>query len=500
MLFNSYQFIFFFLPLLLLVYYFVAKMAPQRLPLLLLAASLSFYALWGFGFLALLLGMICLNWAFGQTLAAMPDPLPEERKSGFTRKHLLTLALLVNLAPLCWFKYANFIIDNINALLGSSLAQQSTGLPLGISFYTFVQIAYLVTVYRRQTEAADFLPYAGFASLFPYVISGPIVRYPQFGPQLAAPGLPKLSNIAQGITFFVIGLAKKVLLADSLAAWANSIFNAAHKAFPLTSAEAWLGSLAYTFQLYFDFSGYTDMAIGVALLFGLNLPDNFDSPYKSTGIVDFWRRWHITLSLWLRDFLYIPLGGSRTGKLRQYRNLLLTMIIGGLWHGAGWTFIIWGGLHGAMLCINHFWRAWADRRISARIMGHPLLRLFCIALTFLCINLAWVLFRADSLEAARAMYAAMAQIFASDFAGGWNSLFANSYVRDLWPFIYLGISAALVWAFPTSRQLVQGLLANGTSPWLVWKPNRRWATALACLAFASLILLSRKSVFLYFQF
>jgi len=496
MLFNSYQFILLFLPVLLLLYWLVAQVARDGLGRLLLVSSLLFYGLWGVGFLVLLLCMICLNCAFGQVLAAMP----EQGEGRFSRKQVLTLALVVNLAPLCWFKYANFFIDNINTVLGVAIAHQSVGLPLGISFYTFLQIAYLVTVYRRQIEPVGLLQYAHFASFFPYVISGPIVRYPQFGPQLADPQPLRIDAIARAMTFFVIGLAKKVLLADSIAAYANSIFNAAHQGFPLTSAEAWVGSLAYTFQLYFDFSGYTDMAIGVALFFGMSLPDNFDSPYKSTGIVDFWRRWHITLSLWLRDFLYIPLGGSRAGKLKQYRNLLLTMLLGGLWHGAGWTFIIWGGVHGAMLCINHFWKAWAMGHISEKALNTPVLRIISIGFTFVCINLAWVLFRADSMHAAGVMYSSMAGIFASDFAGGWSVLFANNYVRDAWPVIYLAVSGLLVWCFPTTRQLVNGTRADGTRPWLVWQPDKRWAAGLAALTFGALLLLSRKTVFLYFQF
>ncbi len=490
MLFNSYQFIFFFLPLLLLLYRILSQTARDRLGPLLLGASLIFYALWGLSFLVLLLCMICINCAFARLLAAMPDA----GEGRFTRKRALTLALVVNLAPLCWFKYANFVIDNINALLGTGIAHQATGLPLGISFYTFLQIAYLVTVYRRQIAPVGLVDYAGFVSFFPYVISGPIVRYPQVGPQLAAPGEMSAADIGKALTFFVIGLAKKVIVADSIAAYANGIFGAAHKGFPLSSAEAWVGSLAYTFQLYFDFSGYTDMAIGAALFFGLRLPDNFDSPYKSTGIVDFWRRWHITLSLWLRDFLYIPLGGSRAGKLKQYRNLLLTMLLGGLWHGAGWTFIVWGGLHGAMLCVNHFWKAWADKNIPA-VVRNPVLRIICIVFTFFCINLAWVLFRADSMQAAGAMYTAMAGICRADF-GSWAGLFPNNYVQGWWPFIWLALSGIIVWCFPTTRRLIEG--AEGAR--FVWKPDARWAAWLALLAFVSLILLSRKSVFLYFQF
>jgi len=496
MLFNSYQFILLFLPALLLLYWLASQVARDKLGLLLLAFSLFFYSLWGVGFLVLLLCMICVNCAFGQVLAAMPD----QGEGKFSRKQMLILALVANLAPLCWFKYANFFIDNINMALGTAIAHQSTGLPLGISFYTFLQIAYLITVYRRQTEPVGLLQYANFASFFPYVISGPIVRYPQFGPQLADPQPLNVADIGQAMTFFVIGLAKKVLLADSIAAYANNIFNAAHTGLPLTSAEAWVGSLAYTFQLYFDFSGYTDMAIGVALFFGMKLPDNFDSPYKATGIVDFWRRWHITLSLWLRDFLYIPLGGSRAGKLKQYRNLLLTMLLGGLWHGAGWTFIIWGAVHGTMLCVNHFWTTLVARRLPEKALNNVVSRTISIGFTFLCINLAWVLFRADSMQAAGAMYASMMAICSSDFSGGWSTLFANNYVRDAWPVIYLAISGLLVWCFPTTRQLISGARADGTRPWLTWRPDKRWAAGLAVLAFGALLLLSRKTVFLYFQF
>ncbi|MDR0466371.1 MAG: MBOAT family protein, partial [Deltaproteobacteria bacterium] len=228
--------------------------------------------------------------------------------------------------------------------------------------------------------------------------------------------------------------------------------------------------------------------------------DNFDSPYKSTGIVDFWRRWHITLSIWLRDFLYISLGGSRVGKFKQYRNLLLTMLLGGLWHGAGWIFIVWGGIHGAMLCVNHLWRAWTAGKISERTLNSFVPRTLSIAFTFLCINLAWVLFRADSMHAAGVMYSAMADIFSSDFSGGWSTLFANNYVRDAWPVIYLVVSGLLVWCFPTTRQLITGKRADGARPWLVWRPDKRWAAGLAVLAFGALLLLSRKTVFLYFQF
>lgn len=376
---------------------------------------------------------------------------------------------------------------------------QPPGLPLGISFYTFIQIAWLVSVYRRQIAPQGLARHALFSSCFPYVISGPIVRYEQVGPQFDALADPDAEGLARGFSLFSIGLAKKILLADSIALYADAVFNAAEKAFPLSGAEAWLGSFCYTFQLYFDFSGYTDMALGLGLMLGLRLPENFNSPYKSTGIVDFWRRWHITLSAWLRDFLYIPLGGNRAGRLKQYRNLFLTMLIGGAWHGAGWTFMIWGALHGLMLSVNHFFRAQIKgSRLEAVLASAPL-RLLSIAFTFLCINFCWVVFRALSLDGALRVYTAM---FTGPFSlqpGPTGGLLPNHYFQGWQPFALLILCAVLVWAFPNSREILQGR-RDGSRPWLAWRPSRLWASGLALLAFAALILVSRQSTFLYFQF
>ena len=528
MLFNSYECIFLFLPVLLVLWWVAGTMAPQRLPLLLLGASLVFYGLWGLPFLVLLLFMVGLNYAFGCRLAGMPDEGPADGpaaastagaasvdsdahpdtgtagrafrapRKGLSRKGTLALAVVLNLLPLCYFKYSLFFVQNINALLGTNIVMAHPGLPLGISFYTFLQIAWLVTVYRRQITPQGLTGYALFASCFPYVISGPIVRWEQVAPQFGALQTPQVSNIGPAVTVFCMGLAKKVLLADTLAAYANSIFNAAEKGFPLTSAEAWVGSLAYTFQLYFDFSGYTDMAIGVALLLGIRLPDNFDSPYKSTGIVDFWRRWHITLSSWLRDFLYIPLGGSREGKLKQYRNLFLTMLLGGVWHGAGWPFVVWGAVHGAMLTVNHFFRAWIKGRSGEFLLGNPVVRVISIVFTFLCINAAWVVFRADSMAGAARIYKGMWQGLLGGLCAPWEVLFQNNYVQGILPLALLGLCGVLVWAFPNTREIVFG--RKDGRPWLRWSPSAAWAAGLACLTFVSLVMLSRKSVFLYFQF
>lgn len=514
MLFNSYPFLFCFLPLLLLVWHLVSGFGPSRLALALLLFSAVFYGLWGAEFLLLLAVMAGMNYAFGLALAAPEKRNKGDTPPGLSRQGLLVLALVLNLLPLVWFKYSGFLAQNLAPLFHSQWSFQPPGQPLGISFYTFIQIAWLVSVYRRQIAPQGLLRHALFSSCFPYVISGPIVRYEQMGPQFDAMRGPDAQGLARGFSLFSIGLAKKVLLADSIALYADAVFNAAEKAFPLSGAEAWLGSFCYTFQLYFDFSGYTDMALGLGLMLGLRLPENFNSPYKATGIVDFWRRWHITLSAWLRDFLYIPLGGNRAGRLRQYRNLFLTMCIGGAWHGAGWTFMLWGALHGLMLSVNHFFRA--------RIKGSPLeavlaatpLRLFSIAFTFLCINACWVAFRAVSLDGALRVYTAM---FTGPFnlspggpdntaAQGLNGAAAllahwlpNHYFQGWQPLALLTLCAVLVWAFPNSRELLQGR-RDGSRPWLSWRPSGLWASGLALLAFAALILVSRQSAFLYFQF
>ncbi len=528
MLFNSYTFLFAFLPLLLICWRIAAGYGVAGFAIVLLVFSTVFYGLWGLPFLVLLAAILGMNYAFAKALTptattafamADTDKKDTDRQEnapcifGLKRKGVLGLALTLNLLPLVWFKYSAFLAQNLAVLCNTQYHFTPPGLPLGISFYTFIQIAWLVSVYRGQVQPQGFARHAVFSACFPYVISGPIVRYEQMGPQLDTLGPSTAEGLARGFSLFTIGLVKKVLLADSIALYADAVFSAAERAFPLSGCEAWLGSLCYTFQLYFDFSGYTDMAIGLGLMLGLKLPENFDSPYKSTGIVDFWRRWHITLSSWLRDFLYIPLGGNRKGRLIQYRNLFLTMLIGGAWHGAGWTFIIWGALHGAMLSINHFFR-WRSKgtRLEAVLATAPL-KICSIVFTFLCINLCWVVFRAVSIEGALRMYRAMflgpftpeaAGIMApTDGLDGLAALTArwlpNGYLQGWLPFALLLTSFAVVWLLPNSHEIFHGR-RDGTCPRLVWHPSTAWATGLAGLAFVTLILVSRKATFLYFQF
>ena len=510
----------------------------QALEVTLLFLSLLFYAFWGLGFLVLLLGLIVMNHAFGTALAA-PEMaaeaaapqgddagVPSQPPRRLSRRGLLVVALCCNLAPLLWFKYAGFLVDCAARLCGTGWSFTPAGLPLGISFYTFIQVAWLVGVYRREVAPAGLVRHALFTSCFTWVISGPIVRYGQVGPQLGALSGSSAENLARGFTLLSLGLAKKVLLADSIGAYADAVFNAAAAGIAPSALEAWLGSLAYTFQLYFDFSGYTDMAIGLGLMFGLSLPENFASPYKATGVVDFWRRWHITLGAWLRDFLYIPLGGNRRGRLRQYVNLFLTMLIGGAWHGAGWTFIIWGALHGFMLSVNHFFRACARGTRLERALEKAPARLFCAALTFFCINLCWVVFRAPGADAALAMYTAMfgagpevwPPLVAPDAGAGLEGFLAridpsrpdslmaallpNRFFSGWLPFALLLVCAVIVWCFPNSQELVYGKKRADGAParaLLRWRPSAAWATGLAVLTFAALVLASRETVFLYFQ-
>lgn len=499
MLFNSYAFLFIFLPFFLLIWQLATRPGDfSGLPVLaLLGLSALFYGLWGLPWLLLLACLIFFNYFAGRILAS-------EQQTPVSRKCLFICALVLDLLPLIWFKYSWFLIRNVALLLDADWQFTPPALPIGISFYTFIQIAWLTGVYRREIRPPDLARFALFSSFFPYVISGPIVRYDQIGWQFDRLAGSTAQGLASGCALFSIGLAKKVILADSIGFYADAVFNAAEKNWPLSGQEAWFGSLAYTFQLYFDFSGYTDMAIGLGLMIGLRLPENFNSPYKSTGIVDFWRRWHITLSAWLRDFLYIPLGGNRHGRLSQYRNLFLTMFIGGAWHGAGWTFLIWGSLHGIMLGINHYFRSLVRGKSLEKWLALLPVRIFFILFTFFCLNFCWVVFRATSLDGALAIYRAMfCGPFSSEPVNGAAEGLArilaiwlpNHYFTNWQPFALLCLCAGICWFMPNSQQML-----SGESRLMAWKPSSAWATSLALLVFASLLLLSRQSVFLYFQF
>ncbi|RYG25077.1 MAG: MBOAT family protein, partial [Burkholderiales bacterium] len=337
MLFNSYAFVFLFLPITFVGFFLIARFSHFMAALWLAAASLFFYGWWDPRYVVLLVASIGLNYVMGYVIGkarSADGPTPRA-------KLLLILALAANLGILGYYKYTDFFINTVNDLSGAGWALHHVILPLGISFFTFTQIAFLVDVYRGIAREYNAVHYVLFASYFPHLIAGPVLHHKQMMPQFHRPETYRINvaNFNDGMTIFVIGLFKKVLIADQFALYANPVFTAVEGGATLSMTEAWVGALAYTFQLYFDFSAYSDMAIGLSRMFNVDLPINFNSPYKSRSIIDFWRRWHITLSTFLRDYLYFGLGGNRHGAVRRYVNLLTTMVLGGLWHGANWTFV-----------------------------------------------------------------------------------------------------------------------------------------------------------------
>jgi len=391
MLFSSWQFILVFLPISFFVYFWLSR---RRMVIAgktwLVAASLFFYAYWDPSYLPLILASILLNFAIGTGLAqAHPKAIGAlpTRRHEINRKVVLATGIAANLLLLGYYKYTDFLLANINLLFGTGYFHQPIVLPLAISFFTFTQIAYLVDSYRGETSEYDLLNYALFVTFFPHLIAGPIVHHhdimPQFGSRWTL--AMRYPNIQRGLFIFAIGLFKKVAIADTFSSWATTGFDSGQA---LDFFAAWAASLSYTFQLYFDFSGYCDMAIGASLLFNIRLPINFNSPYKAMDIQDFWRRWHITLSRFLRDYLYIPLGGNRRSTFRTYVNLLATFVLGGLWHGATWMFVIWGALHGTALVLHRLWRK----------LGLPMPPALAWLITFMFVNLSWVFFRAKTMD------------------------------------------------------------------------------------------------------
>ena len=381
MIFSSLRFLVF------LVAMLVVTAAPFRLRLkkiLVCAGSCLFYAAWDYRYLALLLVISGIDFFCASRI--------DRTSEGRARRLWLSLSIVTNLAILGYFKYANFFIANLNNLLdysGHELALLRIILPAGISFYTFKSMSYTIDVYRRVIPPApSLLDYTMFVTFFPDLIAGPIVRASVFLPQMERDIGPNFSRLRDGASLFLVGLGKKLLIADHMARVAEPIF-ASPAAWSCLSA--WCGVIAYTLQIYCDFSGYSDMAIGVAKMFGYELPENFHMPYLASSVTDFWRRWHMTLSAWLRDYLYIPLGGNRRGELRTYINLMITMFLGGLWHGASWNFALWGVLHGIGLAVNRFWRSrWPNRHVPIAIAWPA---------TLLFVTLAWVPFRAVTFPA-----------------------------------------------------------------------------------------------------
>ena len=458
MLFSSSHFLFIFLPLTVLTVAVLGHVLGRAAALIgLIAASLVFYGWWNPPYLLLIGVSIGVNFALGLALMRARS------------KVVLVLAIVFNLGLLGYYKYAQFFTDIANDLLGMQIGTGNILLPLAISFFTFQQIAYQVDVYEGKIRDKNFAHYTLFECFFPQLIAGPIVHHREVVHQFEHVSAFRLStsNISAGAVLFVIGLFKKVVIADGLDPYADALFNAAQTQPSLI--DAWAGTLAYGFQIYFDFSAYTDMAMGVARFFNIRLPLNFFSPYKAINIVDFWRRWNITLSRFLRDYLYIPLGGNRKGQPRRYINLFVTMLLGGLWHGASWTFVVWGGLHGAYLVINHAWRKvrhyfGADLTHSTPI-GRGLSRL----ITFIAVMVAWTFFRADNFSDAFAVIAGMAginglvlsQSLAESMGGITPGLeVGKTILGDPNLFLWLSLLLVVVWFTPNAQELTA-----------MWQPN-----------------------------
>jgi len=498
MLFSSYTFLFQFLPAVVLAFAAARRHSPRAGILVLAGASLFFYGAWRPIYLLLLIASIAVNFSLG---LLMEDP--------GRRRVVGLIGVALNLALLCYFKYTNFIFDSLNMLTGAPLPLVNIVLPLGISFFTFQQIAYLVDVMRGAPVERDVVSYTLFVSFFPHLIAGPLVHHAEMIPQFKRGRTSRSAVLAaRGLAIFAAGLFKKVVIADNLAQFVSPVFAHLDAGGGVTTPWAWLATLAYTFQIYFDFSGYSDMAVGLALLFGIRLPVNFRSPYKAMSIIEFWRRWHITLSRFLRDYLYIPLGGNRLGEQRRYLNLMVTMLLGGLWHGAGWNFLIWGGLHGLYLCVNHLWQAW--RGAGAKFRSGPA-TIASWAITFFVVVIAWVFFRARTAAGARQMLGALFGFEAESSAyvsPGVLRLMDLPLLVGEKPLLLIGASMvalalAIVLVLPNVPQLY-GYREYRRAPEKEgrprWRPNWAWALASALALSISLFGMWQRLEFLYFQF
>ena len=486
MLFNSYEFIFLFLPITFFIYFFLnSKRLTAASKIFLIVSSLFFYAWWNIIYLPLIIISILFNYTVGLLLTKRAKYAQNQRKL------LLIIGIAANIGLLGYFKYSDFFISNVNFLFSSNISLLNLTLPLAISFFSFQQIAYLIDSYRNETKEYSFINYCIFITFFPQLIAGPIVHHKEMMPYFASPKTKVINhkNISKGIYIFSIGLFKKVVIADSFSTWATNGFDTAQA---LSLLEAWATSLSYTFQLYFDFSGYCDMAIGAALLFNIKLPINFNSPYKATNIQDFWRRWHITLSRFLRDYIYIPLGGNRHGDTKTCANLMTTFLIGGIWHGAGWTFVFWGFLHGLALVVFKIWSMQAIR----------LNKILAWIITFNFINIAWIFFRAkewqDAIKVIKGMFGFSTVTlpnFLSDhlhYLSAYGVKFGNTFMAiggDKSMIAYIFFAFILVLTQKNSIEKTSSLVLN----------HKTYVVAAFMFA-CSIILLKQESEFLYFNF
>lgn len=487
MLFNSYLFILLFLPLALSGYYILSYVNQYRTAnLFLIGMSLWFYGYFNPSYLLIICGSILANFLLSKMMEGFSD-------NENIKKSILLLGIAGNVAVIFYFKYYDFFLENINALFRQSFEMKNILLPLGISFFTFQQLSYLVDSYRGETKGYSFDEYALFVSFFPQLIAGPIVLHKETIPQFRKPEKRRIcyENFSRGLYIFALGLFKKVLIADTFGKAADYGFLVTPN---LNTLEAFLVSLCYMFQLYFDFSGYCDMAIGIGRLFNIELPWNFNSPYKAVSITDFWDRWHMSLTRFLKTYLYFPLGGSRKGKIRTYVNIITVFLVSGIWHGANWTYVLWGALHGLLNCLNRLFSQQWNR------LWKPLRWL----ITFLSVDGLWILFRADNISSAGLFFERLfsfsgfrirkelsASFRLEEFAFLEERFSSLQYLPARIPHFYL-------WGFLLAAFLIVLLLPNNKDAEFRPTPGRSLLTVL-CL-FWSVLSLSGISAFLYFNF
>jgi len=524
MLFNSYIFIFAFLPLALFGFYVIGAKGHYRLAIgWLVVCSLFFYAWWNPYYLELILCSILINYSIGKKIDARR---PSQRR--FSRRVFLIMGITFNLGLLGYFKYTNFFIENIDRAFHLHFLVGHIVLPLAISFFTFQQIVYLVDIYRGEGQEHKFLHYCLFVTFFPHLIAGPLVHHKEMLPQFTRKKTRFFSPryFALGITIFAIGLFKKLLIADKIGYYADPVFKAVAEDQLLTFFGSWCGALAYAYQIYFDFSGYSDMAIGLALLFGIRLPLNFYSPYKAVNIIEFWNRWHMSLSRFLFTNLYIPLGGNRKGVFRQCINLMIVMCLGGLWHGAAWGFVIWGALHGMYLVLNHLWRllrsSWGQDINKITMAGG----FFSRCLTFILVVAAWVYFHAENVSTANTILMGMLgqkeivdayyhinhlQTPIEKFLAMGYHLNNQTYFKGPQEVFWLVVLSLVVWFGPNTYQIMGRYRAalniyrgrqkeQALARWLQWRPTIFWALATFLMALLAILNLSSAKSFIYFQF
>lgn len=490
MLFTTFDFIFIYLPIVFGLYFVLNKLRLIRLGVAFLAvASVFFYGYWNYIYVPLIIASFTFNFFVGSKLCAIAAKFEGQEKNK-KPKGFLAFGILANIALLGYYKYTDFFIENFNGIFGSSVPLMHVILPLGISFFTFTQIAFLVDCYRGYVRERSFINYALFVTYFPHLLAGPIIHHAEMMPQFANLRRKKIhyKNISFGLFLFCVGLFKKVVIADFFARFATYGFDTSTT---LSMAEAWISSLSYTFQLYFDFSGYTDMAIGISYMFNIVLPFNFNSPYKATSVGDFWHRWHMTLSRFLRDYIYIPLGGNRVGEARLYTNLFLVFLIGGIWHGAGWTFVVWGCMHGIGIVISRYYS----------LHFKKLNKILAWFLTFNFVNIAWVFFRANDMNSAFKVLGAMFDFSNVKLGAEWAK-FINSAFDITRHVDSLSRANASIWVALGIALLVCVFAKNSQE--MMERARFDWRTALflsfllVCAFFATRSVV--ESQFLYFNF